>query len=717
MESSGIPKILLEKYNIYKDENLKYSCLKIENFENQYLDKENSLLDSLSSFKQSLEKIFEIFSEFVSNNTNTFNDTCLENEIKSLDYLIILKTTIYLVSTIISKLENKEIETETFQSIYDSISQKFQNVFDVQYPKNNPSLIINLENWSKKILNFATEIKNSTNKPGMVLTSLISLANIKMIPNINNEIEKFKQITNFKDNAYFNNQTKNHEMVLFDILLYLKRIKDINDFIYYGFFIDEKDLVNIKEKSEEWDNLKKLIWKVKPKKDIDLEKIISELNNKQQIRMAMMMKMREGGGPGIGMVGKMIGNAFNNFFNSSQAEYDFKKARIKLYGFGIQPPNKPTKMHPMMKKMISSRMTTIECRKKLYLRKEYKPITLEYIKELNDFLNGKITEPKDKNILLFNGNFNLSEKISKKQLFATKLDKNEKDDYISTRLLNGSTILFKGEKPEEKTGLFGFGFGSKNQTMTEHKNEFKNTLIIHMNGGSFRSNNGFMMERYQRIWSKEIGVAIMTIKKPEKDDDVYPATLNQFYQVYMWLINHAKDELNMDIQKIILSGDSAGGNLAMTFLYLLIGINLFENQKIKIPDLVLLEYPNLSLETNRMSISLCLGAIELSFNHEFLKNLIDYYLGDYKDYKNMLVSPLYASEKMIENLPRIRFFFGERDPGRDDFLRGIYNLRNCKDIRAYDFLELAHGFNGIDNPDIFEMVKEFIIEEVKDILK
>ena len=40
------------------------------------------------------------------------------------------------------------------------------------------------------------------------------------------------------------------------------------------------------------------------------------------------------------------------------------------------------KMNPMMKKMISNRMTSIECRKKLYLRKEYKPITLEYIKEL-----------------------------------------------------------------------------------------------------------------------------------------------------------------------------------------------------------------------------------------------------------------------------------------------------------------------------------------------
>ena len=46
----------------------------------------------------------------------------------------------------------------------------------------------------------------------------------------------------------------------------------------------------------------------------------------------------------------------------------------------------------------------------------------------------------------------------------------------------------------------------------------------------------------------------------------------------------------------------------------------------------------------------------------------------------------------------------------------MYKLRNCKDIRGYNFLNLGHVFNGIDNKDIFEIVKSFIIEEVKTIL-
>ena len=710
MESSKIPNLLTEKYNVYKEENLKYSCLKIDNFENEYINKENSMLNSLNSFKQSLESIFEKISDIILNNNNTFNDTCLENGIKSIDYLFIIKSILYLISTIISKLENKEIENESFQSLYENISKKFQKILDVQYPKDNSSIISNLENYVKSVVENANKIKNEENsKPGSVLTTLITLINIKLIPQINESIEKFKEIKNFKDTSYFNNQTKAHEMILFDLLQLLKRIKNLNDFIYFGYFIDEKDLVNIKEASEEWADLKKLIWTVKPKKNLDVEKIMAELSETMQMRMAQMRKMRENGGSKL--VG-MIGNVFNNLFNSSQAKYDFKKFLIQLYGFPMEPPNKTMKMNSMMKKMITSRLPSIECRKKLYLRKEYKPITLEYIVELNDFLNGKITEPKDKNLLLFNGDYKLSEEMSKKCLFSTKLEKTEKDSYVSTRLMNNSPLLFKGEKLE-KGGYFNFG---QQTPVTEHKNEFKNTLIIHINGGGFRSNMSLMMERFLRDWSKDLGCALMTIKKPEKDEDQYPATLNQFYQVYMWLINHAKDELNMDIKKIIISGDSAGGNLAMSFLYLLIGINLFEKTNIKIPDLAMLEYPNLSLEVNKMSNSICLGAYESNYGHEFFKNLVDYYLGDFKDYKNMFVSPLYASKMMIDNLPRIRVFFGNQDVSRDDFLRGIYNLRNCKDIRAYNFLSLPHGFNGINHPDLFEMVKDFIIEEVKEII-
>ena len=701
MEISPIPPKLLEKYNLSKDDHIKYSFFEIPNFENE-VNKENSMLNSLKTFDKSLENIFSKISEFISTNKNTFNDTCNENGVKSLDYLFLIKSTQYLVETIISKLENHEPKTESFQSIYDSLNSKFQKIFEIQYPnsKTDVSLIKDIQDTTQTILDYSEEIKKAGNKPGIIITSTVTFYNVKYIVDLNDAIKKFEEIKEFKDSSFFNNQTKSNEIILFNVLLLLKRLKYMNQILYSSYLLEENDLMNKKEDSQEWNDVKKLLWIVRPKKDIDINKKMEEMSKKMFYRMSQMGKMREGGKL------QMIGNMVSNLFSSDQGvEHEAKKALIKLNGFKIEPPKKTMQMNMMMKKMLKIKYPKIEFRKKLYIRKEYKNITSDYIKELNDFLNGKITEPKDKNIFLFNNDYTIPDSISKKQLFSTQLEKNEKDFYVSTRLMNNKPLIFKGES--NTSGI---------------KNEFNNTLLIHITGGGFRSNNTFMMEKYLRQWSIDMGVAVMIIKKPEKDEDVYPETLNYFYQVYMWLMDHAKDELNMDIKKIIFSGDSSGGNLALSFLYLIIGIKLFEKKDIKIPDLILLEYPNLVLEVTKV-IKMVNSYnnynstnLQVSFGQDFLNDLIKHYLGEFNDYKNMFVSPLYASNKMIENFPRVRFFIGDKDISRDSFMKGIYYFRNAKNIRAYDFIGLYHGFNGIDDPDIFEMVKDFVVEEVKDIL-
>ena len=124
MEGNQIPKKLVEKYNLFKDEHLKYSFLEIKDFEKE-VNKENSMLNSTKEFLKSLENIYSKISEYISTNKNTFNNTCLENGVKSLDYLFLVRASIYLVKMVISKLENTELTKETFQTIYDELSEKF----------------------------------------------------------------------------------------------------------------------------------------------------------------------------------------------------------------------------------------------------------------------------------------------------------------------------------------------------------------------------------------------------------------------------------------------------------------------------------------------------------------------------------------------------------------------------------------------------------------
>ena len=257
MEENQIPKKLVEKYNLFKDDNLKYSFLEINNFENE-VNKENSMLNSTKEFAKSLENVYSKIYDYISTNKNTFNNTCLENGVKSLDYLFLVRSTIYLNRMVISKLENTELKKETFQTIYDELYEKFPKIFTTQYPKNEPSLIKDLETTINLTIERAEDIRNSSNKPGIMITSSMVYYNLKYIVDLNNSLQKFEEIKDFKDNSFFNNQTKAHEIILFDALITLKKLLNINMVIYFSYFLNENDLMNKKEDSQEWIDVGKI---------------------------------------------------------------------------------------------------------------------------------------------------------------------------------------------------------------------------------------------------------------------------------------------------------------------------------------------------------------------------------------------------------------------------------------------------------------------------
>lgn len=65
----------------------------------------------------------------------------------------------------------------------------------------------------------------------------------------------------------------------------------------------------------------------------------------------------------------------------------------------------------------------------------------------------------------------------------------------------------------------------------------------------------------------------------------FPAALNDVWQVYYWLIENAESKLGIIPRKVILVGDSAGGNLAAAIT------NMAIMRGYKVPDGILLAYP------------------------------------------------------------------------------------------------------------------------------
>ena len=76
-------------------------------------------------------------------------------------------------------------------------------------------------------------------------------------------------------------------------------------------------------------------------------------------------------------------------------------------------------------------------------------------------------------------------------------------------------------------------------------------------------------QTYTRIWANELeGVPIFSVDYRLAPGHAFPAAINDVWQVYYWICEHAETFLGIKPEKIILVGDSAGGNLvaALTLL-------------------------------------------------------------------------------------------------------------------------------------------------------
>ena len=106
--------------------------------------------------------------------------------------------------------------------------------------------------------------------------------------------------------------------------------------------------------------------------------------------------------------------------------------------------------------------------------------------------------------------------------------------------------------------------------------------MIHIHGGGFLESSLFPMEEYLRETSNECKIPIIGINYGYAPKHKYPEGLNDCFQAYMWILNHCEQELGIKPEKILISGDSAGGSLVLGLVLLIIAMNKFDEKKIKV---------------------------------------------------------------------------------------------------------------------------------------
>jgi hormone-sensitive lipase len=495
-------------------------------------------------------------------------------------------------------------------------------------------------------------------------------------------------------------------------LVLIKRILTFPFTILNSFLLSSEDICNIPEKSQEWDNIKKITFRVNSKEDDKIAELLKNGKESQSYILSVLYDCISQKNT-ASIFFTALGQGIHLKLSKEAKDIHFKEAQLNFKPQLLIDALKMNK-NKIVKKILAQTYPSISFRRKLYLKKEYKEININYINELLNFLDGKINSKSEKTSV--DNLIELNEENKNKPLYYEKIEKNEKKNYVSTRLFYDTEIIFKKDmekKEKRRLSLKSLNPFSKNKI-------FQNdTLLIHIHGGAYVAGSTFGQESFLREWSKKLDIPFLGINYGLSPKHKYPEQINECFQAYMWILKNAKNELNMDINNIIISGDSAGAIMGLSLVYILITINQYENVDIKLPDLLLMEYPTTYCGEDNVTNSLILSITDLIFDPFLLKYVRDSYVGDYKNMNDPFLNPIKANEKILKYLPRTRFFFGSVDPLRDDSIRVLYPISKVQglDVLGYEFYNYWHSFNSITPKELRKMPWDFVFTEVDEFLK
>eukprot|EP00347_Sterkiella_histriomuscorum_P013953 403362725 len=194
-------------------------------------------------------------------------------------------------------------------------------------------------------------------------------------------------------------------------------------------------------------------------------------------------------------------------------------------------------------------------------------------------------------------------------------------------------------------------------------------LIIHIHGGGFVSMSSSSHQNYTRIWSIDTKTPIISIDYRLSPKNQFPSALDDVWQTYYYVVENAKNEFGIDPKKIIVVGDSAGGNLTAALTIMCIQRNFRK------PDGIILCYPALNLSFSDFSPSILLALDDPILPFPFLKMCLESYIGpDPHLSRNPYLSPMKANDDVLKQFPPTRIMIATNDPIRDHGFQFTYKL-------------------------------------------
>lgn len=192
---------------------------------------------------------------------------------------------------------------------------------------------------------------------------------------------------------------------------------------------------------------------------------------------------------------------------------------------------------------------------------------------------------------------------------------------------------------------------------------------------------------YLRHWAKgNPSALIVSVNYTKAPQAIYPQAVNECFFVYRILVESGF--LGFRPRKIVLAGDSAGGNLVLA-----VTIKAIQDG-IRVPDALLCAYPATDLRRS-ITLSRFLFGHDVLLPYDLMVVALEAYAPSSKcdAATDPLVSPIVASDEILSMFPdRMLFMSASLDPLLDDCSAFLVRLRNVNKNPRWILLDLPHGF-------------------------
>lgn len=256
----------------------------VETFKHQKMSKE-ILIDDLNKIINELKYLIDTIKGLIITDKNNFNTLCINYNINSYDFIIILNLIKELTTVILNKIENNGNPLElTIIEDYFNRNDKDSKIFLSQH-KTTDKKFTNITKSANEYIQEIKEIYLSDHECGILFMCHSMKYYLSFVLKLKEQLKNYIDIKDFQNKKNIRNYRKNM-IIFFDLIILLKKMMYSNMIITNAFLFNKNDIFNLEEDSEEWEKMKKVLYRVHSKND---DKVKEEFFNRTKKMEATTM--------------------------------------------------------------------------------------------------------------------------------------------------------------------------------------------------------------------------------------------------------------------------------------------------------------------------------------------------------------------------------------------------------------------------------------------